>query len=298
MRVFDAHCDTLTAPSPLQNAYNVSRRFPFLQCYAACVCEKKDPAGVQLAAALALYRRFHREWDGVLVTDADSLERGLASPKSALLTLEGADGVSSERDFYALCRAGMRILNPVWNHLNRFAATNRESGNAADSGLTEEGRALVRAAEKKKVLLDVSHLSDRGFEDLARLAGKPFVASHSNCRALCPHPRNLTDEQMKTLFSLGGVMGINLYPPFVKASGEVYLSDLFSHVDHALELGGEDRVGLGLDIDGVERYPRDVSLTESIHDRLFDLALVRYGKDLTKKLFYRNFAALLRRHFQ
>ena len=75
------------------------------------------------------------------------------------------------------------------------------------------------------------------------------------------------------------------------------LSDLFAHLDRALSLGGEDHVGLGLDIDGVEVYPAGVSLEESIHDRFYEMALARYGEDLTEKLFYKNFAAFLRRHF-
>jgi membrane dipeptidase len=297
MRVVDAHCDTLTAPGKLKNAYNVSRRFPFLQFYAVCTSEKGGAPEAQLREAKRHYERFAREWRGVLVTGAASLEKALAAPESAILTLEGADGISSEGDLDALVGMGMRVLNPVWNRVNRFASTNLESGTPADRGLTEEGKALVSAAEKAGVMIDVSHLSDRGFSDLCAIAKKPFLASHSNCRAVCPHPRNLTDAQMKELFSRGGVMGLNLYPPFVKEKGAA-LSDLFAHLDRALSLGGEDHVGLGLDIDGVEVYPEGASLEESIHDRFYEMTLARYGADLTEKLFYQNFAAFLRRHFK
>ncbi len=297
MRVVDAHCDTLTAPGPLKNAYTVSRRFPFLQFYAVCTSEKGGAPERQLQEAKNYYERFAREWRGAVVTSAETLEIALAAPEAAILTLEGADAISSEDDFYALAGMGMRVLNPVWNRVNRFASTNLESGTPADHGLTEEGKALVAAAEKAGVMIDVSHLSDRGFSDLCEIAKKPFLASHSNCRAVCPHPRNLTDGEMKELFSHGGVMGLNLYPPFVKEKNAA-LSDLFAHLDHALALGGENFVGLGLDIDGVEVYPEGVSLEESIHDRFYEMTLARYGADLTEKLFYQNFAAFLRRHFK
>lgn len=302
MFVIDSHCDTLsTLPEGgrLCNEYNVSARFPFLQFYADFVCTKTKNADDQYQSALSLLEAFHAAWDGVVVLDRASLDEGLKAPKSAILTLEGADCLTDFARLRAVYEQGVRVINPTWNYKNHLAASNLESGTCEDYGFTPVGLLWIRECENLGILLDASHLSDRAFWDLAEVAKKPFFASHSNCRAVCPHSRNLRDEQIRFLIGNGGIIGVNLYTEFITQEKTTpSLSGLFPHLDHLLELGGEDAIGIGFDIDGVgDDYPADVTRKESIHDRFYELLLEKYGQERTEKIMYKNYASFLKRAF-
>jgi membrane dipeptidase len=210
-------------------------------------------------------------------------------PRTAVIpSLEGADPLQG--DVYNLdlfYDAGVRLITFAWGD-NEFIGSTYDKG----GGLTARGADLVTACEERGVLVDVSHASDQAFRDICRVAKRPFVASHSNCRELCPAPRNLTDEMIRALAERGGVMGITLAPAFLsrsyleretplldqfrealiggsdegmRAFGEAVaqiprppLSVLVDHVMHAIKVGGEDTVGLGGDLDGVEVLPDGV----------------------------------------
>ena len=191
------------------------------QCFALFVDTAHTPDAY--GEALALARLFRRELAAhpheiCQVTTAAELrqagERGLIG---ALLTIEeGAvcrNGAETLREFYEL---GVRMMTLTWNHKNRFAAPNAagEPPKAAVSGegLTRAGLELIDAMNELGVLADVSHLSDAGFWQLAARVKGPFVASHSNARAVCGHPRNLTDDMIRALAKKGGVMGLNFLP--------------------------------------------------------------------------------------
>ena len=207
---------------------------------------------------------------------------------AAIASLEGADPLMGEvdtlRDFYA---AGVRLVTLAWGD-NAFSGT--VYGDR--SGLTSKGRELVELCDEMGVVVDVSHASDLAFSQVADVARGPVVASHSDCRMLCPHPRNLTDEMIRGLGMRGGVMGINLASGFLSAdffaqekdeqeewvrrisTGEGSFREateaaragarklrrpplelVVTHVRHAMNIGGEDCVGLGGDLDGIESTP-------------------------------------------
>jgi membrane dipeptidase len=210
-------------------------------------------------------------------------------PRVAVLpSLEAADPLLGDVDnLFAFYEAGVRLITLAWGD-NAFCGSAYGDG----GGLTRKGVDLVAACESLGVVVDVSHLSDKGFTDLCRVAERPFVASHSNCRSLCPSGRNLTDEMIRTLGERGGVMGITLAPGFlsaeyfakesvvngnsfkvVLAGDETFetaqaegaalmaavprppLSTVVDHVRWAINAGGEDCVGLGGDLDGVDYLP-------------------------------------------
>lgn len=187
----------------------------------------------------------------------------------ALLTVEegGVCGGSLKR-LEELYDMGVRMLTLTWNFPNELGWPNI---NALDSrrgygalfqadkeqGLTDRGRAFVGRMEKMGMLVDVSHLSDRGFWDVAEVSRRPFVASHSNARSVCPCVRNLTDEMIRALSERGGVMGLNFCADFLRTvpEGEKNpgrLEDVAAHARHILQVGGEDCLGLGSDFDGIE----------------------------------------------
>lgn len=178
-------------------------------------------------------------------------------PVKLILAVEGASllcgRISRLETLYAL---GVRVLTFAWRGENEACGAHD-----TDKGLTPFGYELLEACERLGIVVDVSHLSDRGFWEIARAAKKPFIASHSNARALCRSSRNLTDEQFLAVVGCGGIVGVNLYPPFLSAdfekgngSPDAYLSAFCRHVEHFLSLS-DGGVSFGGDRDGFERIP-------------------------------------------
>lgn len=189
--------------------------------------------------------------DFTLATCARDIEEAKAAGKTcALLSIEGGEAVEGSlallRGFY---RLGVRAMGLTWNQRNDIADGVGEK--SAGSGLTDFGVSLVKEMERIGMLVDVSHLSDSSFWAVAKVAERPFIASHSNCRALASHPRNLTDEQIEAIAKKGGVIGVVYCPAFVDDSPEnVSLKRLCDHIDHIKSVAGIDHVGLGSDFDG------------------------------------------------
>jgi membrane dipeptidase len=161
-----------------------------------------------------------------------------------VLALEGAEPIGSDlRLLDVFWRLGVRLLSLTWNRRTMLAdgADERATG----GGLTALGVEALAECERLGVVVDVSHLSDAGFADVARLSRRPFVASHSSCRALLDHPRNLTDEQLRQVAASGGFVGVNAFAPFLAARATA--SDYLRHVAHAVGLVGAEHVALGPD---------------------------------------------------
>ncbi len=181
---------------------------------------------------------------------------------------------------------GVRSINLTWNHSNDLAGAV-----GTDKGLTDLGRVFVREAERLGIYLDVSHLSDRAFRDLAGMAERPLVATHSNSRAVYPARRNLTDDMFCTIRDMGGVVGLNAYSPFVADCPTP--EDLIRHLEHFLALGGENTLCLGCDFDGSSGRSSGLRGVEDIGE-LYDLLARRgYGEKLLDNIFYHNLARAL-----
>lgn len=187
---------------------------------------------------------------------------------SAVLTIEDGRLVEGSMEkLYALYEQGVRAIALTWNFANCFGYPNSKDVDTMNKGLTDFGKEAIEEMNRLGILIDVSHLSDGGFYDVAKFSKKPFIASHSNCRALTPHQRNLTDDMIKVLAEHGGVSGINFCPEFVGDSTDRVsrVEDLAVHVLHFIKAGGEDCVGIGTDFDGVEgeleiAHPTQMSL--------------------------------------
>ena len=168
------------------------------------------------------------------------------------------------------------------------------SGNVTDRGLTDFGRAAVREMERCGILIDVSHLNDAGLADVFETAERPFLATHSNARAICTHKRNLTDVQIKEMVRRGCLIGLNYYGPFLRDGGAVRsLDDVYRHVAHFFDLGAQKDLALGSDFDGAD-LPECLSSPEKIAE-VYDYLLSR---GLTQQeidgIFYDNARAFLR----
>ena len=215
---------------------------------------------------------------------------------SALLTLEEGEccegSAEKLRHFYD---RGARMMNITWNFPNSLGHPNiidpKNKGLSADTehGLTDKGKEIVEYMTELGMVVDVSHSSDRSFYDVADIVKGPFIASHSNCRALCGHPRNLTDDMIRVLAEHGGVSGLNYCPAFIDAEAESITADAFAdHVLHFINVGGEDVVGLGTDYDGISSRRLEIK-NPSYAPRLWDKLVSRgLTEEQADKVFYKN----------
>ena len=304
--VVDGHCDSISGLKkgrPLINAYNFSSERPQLQ-FVALFCggpgQTPDDAYRLAKRYLSL---FADEAAGnrdlfSQVTDFSGIERTLSSGRhAALLTEEGGSCVRSVEDLREFYDAGIRVFGLAWLS-NALAKSNRIAEGEEDTGLSGVGRDIIAEGNRLGMIFDVSHLSDRSFWDVMELSAKPPVATHSNFRALCPHSRNLTDEMAKALVDRGGVIGLNLYPPFIsKDENDRTVDGLFRHLRHAIDLLGEDTVGFGCDIDGVDGwYPEPLDESSSIHDLLIgEMLRAGFSDSVVEKVAWRNWYEYLRK---
>ncbi len=194
----------------------------------------------------------------VCTTVADirhSLDQGTLA---AILHIEGAEAIDPElHTLEVLYQAGLRSLGPVWSRNTCFAdgvPFRFPSTPDVGGGLTAVGRQLIRRCNELGILIDLSHMTERGFDDVAGLSSAPLVATHSNAHALCAHARNLTDRQLDVIAASGGVVGLNLAGAFLRDDGrmraDVPMTTLLRHLDHLLGHLGEGGVAIGSDFDG------------------------------------------------
>jgi membrane dipeptidase len=243
-----------------------------------------------LAETLAMVKRLgsiESEAGGALrlVRDGASLDACMSDGSlAAVLHFEGAEAIDPGLERLAGYHdAGLRSLGLTWSRPNAFGqGTPFDFPGSPDQGpgLSDPGRALVRACNQLGVVVDVSHLNERGFWDVAELSDTPLVASHSNAHALCPSPRNLTDEQLRAVGESGGVVGINFCVAFVREDGaddpDTPLSAIAAHAAHVAEVAGPEAVALGSDFDGAT-MPHELDDAAKL-PALFD-ALRAFGFD-------------------
>ncbi|MBE1553285.1 dipeptidase [Sporosarcina limicola] len=218
-----------------------------------------------------------KEW-----SDIDHLKEGEIG---ALLTLEGVDAIGNDlQKLSILYELGVRSIGLTWNNANLAADG---AGEKRGAGLTSFGREIVDFNNRHKILTDVSHLCEKAFWDVMGEAKYP-IASHSNAKSLCNHVRNLSDEQAKAMFNKNGMIHVVYCPPFVKAQGDVTISNLIEHIDHFCSLGGANQIGLGSDFDGITQ--KIINLEDaSMYPNLVNELLKRYSEDTVKGFAYQNF---------
>src|SRR5215216_1071270 len=208
-------------------------------------------------AQVALLRRMERASGGALRV-ARSIAELDGGGLAAVLHLEGAEPIGPGlEELDVLHAAGMRSLGLTWSRPNAFATGVPFAFPGSPDqgpGLTDAGRALVRACAELRILVDLSHLNARGFWDVAEIGDSPLVVSHAGAHALCPSPRNLTDDQLRAIGASGGLVGINFHVGFLRADGaddaDTPLSVIAAHAAHVAEIAGVDAVALGSDFDG------------------------------------------------
>lgn len=299
MRYFDCHADTLTEITKPgedleRNTCDLDlervEKFAdsYTQIFAIWRDRKKMDEEKPEEEFLRLYRRaaeLLEKADQKIIwcRNAQDMEEAHKSGKAAaFLSLE--DISTAGRYAEQIYSLGFRFAMLTWNYENRYAC-----GASADQrrGLTEEGKELVKHLIDQGIILDISHLSDRGAEDLMTLTDKPIIASHSNVRSVCPRPRNLPEGLIRELIRRQGLIGINFFAPFVGENPQV--EDLLRHMDVILSLGGEDVLALGGDLDGCDGvFPAGISGVETVPVLRERMEKAGFGAALIEKVFFEN----------
>jgi membrane dipeptidase len=218
-----------------------------------------------------------------------------------IVHFEGAEAIDPELDalevFYA---AGLRSLGIVWSRPNAFGHGIRFSfPHSPDTGpgLTPQGKELVRACNERGIVLDLAHLNERGFWDVAEGSQAPLVASHSAAHALCPTPRNLTDGQLDALAASGGIIGINFSTAFLRPDGQnepaTPLHEIVRHIDYVIERIGPDHVGIGSDFDGTT-IPAEIGSAAGLPRLIEALRARGYDDETMRKLTHENWLRVFR----
>jgi membrane dipeptidase len=265
--------------------------------------ERSYALRVAFALTARLFRLEEESGGGLrVIRDADELADCLQNGTlAAILHFEGAEAIDEELEalevFY---RAGLRSLGLVWSRPNAFACgvpfafpRSPDTG----PGLTEAGRRLVRECNRLGVLVDLSHITERGFWDVAGLTEAPLVATHSNAYALCPTTRNLTDRQLDAIRDSDGMVGVNFAVAFLREDGreeaDTPLETVARHVDYLVERLGEDRVGFGSDFDGAT-VPQELGDASGLPKLMQTLKDRGYDEPLLRKLAHENWLRVLR----
>ena len=205
------------------------------------------------------------------VTDPADAKEG---EQCFMLSVEGGEVFEPGLHTVQLYRdKGVRMAALLWNNENALGYP-AKSGDKR--GLTDYGLQVAREMQRVGMAVDVSHLNEAGFYDLFAKTDRPPMASHSCCRALCNHFRNLTDEQLRLMIREGGFVGVNFYPHFLSEDGKADAALVARHIDHICQLGGAEIVGFGSDFDGIETTPDNVRHPGDLPNLLDELRRLGY----------------------
>lgn len=224
---------------------------------------------------------------------------------AVVLHVEGAEAIDENLDaLEVLYQAGMRSLGPVWSRSNRFGTGvpfDYPGSPDQGPGLTALGRGLVHACDELGVMVDLSHLNEAGFWDVARESDRPLVASHSNAHAVCPVPRNLTDRQLDAIAESGGLVGLNFAAKFLHPEGrpgpDLPLDVLVRHVDHLVGRLGLAGVALGSDFDGCT-LPEEIGDVTGLPRVLQALSAHGYDEESLRRICFENWLDVLDRSWE
>lgn len=299
--IFDLHCDTILECEEkklplLRNTLHIDigklrAGGAYAQCFAvfidkeACLCRKETPYKKYQRVLSKFYEELELNASEMAqARDMREVRDNARQRKiSAILTVEGGEVLGTELGrLEQLYRDGVRLLTLTWNYENEIADANGGNG-----GLKPFGYMVVERMNELGMLIDVSHLSDKGFYEVIRHSKKPVVASHSCARALCDHSRNLTDEMLHALGEQGGVVGLNFYSRFLrKDSNYATMEQVRKHARHIVDHAGIEALALGSDFDGItcELEWKDYGGMQ----RLLSYLEQEFSPDELEKICYRN----------
>ena len=273
MKLIDMHCDTIWKLMDLDSHGDLEKN----QCAISIPGMKRAGTMAQLFACFTYVKEYEGGYEQcyrhvlemidfmeqqvqifsdhiAFAYSYDDIMRNVFKKKiSAVLTVEEGGVLCGDiRRLDDLYEKGIRLVTPMWNYENCLGHPNSTDSSVMCQGLKPFGIEAVQRMGELGMIVDVSHASDRTFRDILTYAKGPVVASHSNCRAICNHPRNLTDEMIRELANAGGVAGLNFYGPFLGTKDASLLEEMTEHVLHMIRLGGSSFPAIGTDFDGFD----------------------------------------------
>ncbi len=310
-RLIDGHCDTVRLFEHKKNIYDFRRKngighldLPrlkeagvMMQIFALYIEEEYKPVG-SLKRSLALLDLLRRNFDccrnsiKVINNQADLAALEGENRVGALISIEGGEALEGEAaTLRMLFQLGIRGLGLTWNQENQLA-TGVGNG-VGGKGLTGLGRKVVREMNRLGMIVDLAHINERGFYDAITLSSNPVIVSHANARSLCDHPRNLSDEQLKELAAVGGMIGLSYCPDFVDEK-KATVDRLLDHFVHVAEVAGVDHLGLGSDFDGIEKVIPGLEEVTNVPALVEKLGGRGFSPDEIEKITAYNFLRVLK----
>ncbi len=262
------------------------------------------PAVLAMAAIL---HRIQKNSNGraIICKTAGQIRQCFAESTLAMVMhMEGAEAIDDDfNTLEILYNAGLRSIGPVWSRSTRFGhgvpfrfPASPDTG----PGLTDYGKALIKACNELKMAIDLSHLNEKGFWDVARLSDSPLIATHSNAHSISPHARNLTDAQLDAIKETNGMVGVNFATAFIRPDGQMRadtpLDLLIQHLDYLIDRVGIDNVGFGSDFDGA-MIPQDIADVSGLPAMLQRMRQHGYDDETMVKLCNENWLNALQRTF-
>lgn len=224
----------------------------------------------------------------------DFLNNTQKSKMSAFISIEDGGILGNNlKLLQKMYKKGVRIITLTWNYENEIGY----GASSVNVGIKKYGFEFIKEMEKLKMIIDVSHLSDRGFYDVYNNTTRPLISSHSNCRSICNNKRNLTDDMIIKIHKRGGLIGINYFDEFVNEGDSfekiyVYAKDIVKHINHIKEIASIDCISLGSDFDGI-KLNNEIDRADKIYILKKELIKSGYTIDEIKKIFYENFVRLI-----
>ena len=317
-KVIDMHCDTITGlarsgKSFYDNDGHISLKklqegHSMMQCFAIFIHQKAHEGHCFEAADkyMDLFDEFMQQYSDQIkqvTTVEEILENDADGKISALLTIEGGEAIEGSLEklehFY---NRGVRMMTLTWNFENEIGYPNYMSQPPfrpdTERGLKPFGFECINKMWDLGMIVDVSHLNDAGIYDVLSVARKPIVASHSNSRAICDIPRNMTDDMILKLKENGGIMGMNYAAAFVSDNTETsQIPDIIKHIRHIIDIAGIETVALGGDFDGIGT-PKGMSDFTKMVDLYRALVEDGFSQEDIDKIFYKNFLRVLKANQQ
>lgn len=262
MILVDGHCDTLKEAFKrnidLDNnclKFNISSKmnFPILQMMATYISPEEAENGYEITKSVLDYFEIQKEKFGdkiIQVKSKEDIQKLMPEKYGMMLTIENGSAIQGNlKNIDYLYQKGVKMMSIVWNERNDLASGATEK---IDTGLTELGKEYIKVLNEKRILVDVSHASEKTFWDTAQISNAPIVASHSCVYNLCEHPRNLKDNQIKQIAKMNGIIGVVYSSGFLNKTEKADIQDIINHIKYIKKLVGIDYVGLGSDFDGLE----------------------------------------------
>lgn len=308
MKIVDLHCDTLYKHLELKTDYS-------LVCNDGHISQEGLREGGYLAQCFAVYQpakiigddgyNFFKEqceyFNGFLkesslmgtAVSSEDVEKNYNQGKiSAVLTVENAEFLNNRIERLKEARdRGIRILGLIHNGENCLGFPQSTDKSLDRLSLKEFGKEVIDAINYTDMLADVSHLNYGGFSDVAELSKKPFIATHSGCREVFDHPRNLYDEQIRSLALSGGVVGVLFYSRFLNGTDSTAADDVIRHIEHLINVGGEDVAAIGTDFDGMncEMFINGAGEMQ----RFAEILIKKFGYGVAEKICFKNAMRIL-----